>query len=126
MGVSLKHHFSMLVSGRRGVEKTEFTKQLLKSRLIAPPPERIVWCYAKHQEGLFEKLMKVNEEYVEGIPEELDKYFKKNKRNLIILDDLTDETSESLKVTKLFTRLFILHKIRSMKINALLVLIPIT
>ena len=70
--------------------------------------------------------MKVNEEYVEGIPEELDKYFKKNKRNLIKLDDLTDETSKTLKVTKLFTRLFILHKIRSMKINALLVLIPIT
>ena len=27
---------------RRGVGKTKFTKKLLKSRLIAPPPERIV------------------------------------------------------------------------------------
>ena len=37
MDVSLKHPFSMLVSGERGVGKTEFTKKLLKSRLIAPP-----------------------------------------------------------------------------------------
>ena len=54
----------MLVSGGRGVGKTEFTKKSLKSRLIAPPPERIVWCYAKHQQNLFEELMKMNVEYV--------------------------------------------------------------
>ena len=32
----------------------------------------------------------MNVEYEEGIPGGLDKYFKKNKRNLIILDDLMD------------------------------------
>ena len=48
--------------------------------------------------------MKMNVEYVEGIPGELDKYFKKNKRNLIILDYLMDEASKSLKFTQLFTR----------------------
>ena len=48
--------------------------------------------------------MKMNVEYVESIPEELDKYFKKNKRNLIILDDLMDEASKRLKVTQLFRR----------------------
>ena len=104
MDVSLKHPFSMLVPGGRGVGKIEFTKKLLKSRLIAPPTERIVWCYAKHQQDLFEKLMKMNLEYVEGIPGELDKYLKKNKRNVIILDDLMDEASKNLKVTQLFTR----------------------
>ena len=31
-------------------------------------------------------------------------YFKKNKRNLIILDDLINEASKSLKITQLFTR----------------------
>ena len=36
-------------------------------------------------------------------PEELDKYFKKKKRNLIILYDLLDEASKSLKITQLFT-----------------------
>ena len=75
----------MLVSVGKGVGKTEFTKKLLKSNLIAPLRERIDWCYVKHQQGLFEKLMKMNVKYVEGIPEKLDKYFKKNKRNLFNL-----------------------------------------
>ena len=48
--------------------------------------------------------MKMNVEYLEGIPGELDKYFKKNKKNLIILDDLMNEVSKSPKVTQLFTR----------------------
>ena len=48
--------------------------------------------------------MKTNVEYVEGIPGELDMYLRKNKRNLIILDDLMDEASKSLKITHLFTR----------------------
>ena len=48
----------------------------------------------------------MNVECVEGIPGELDKHFKKSKRNLIILDDLMNlgEASKSLKVTQLFTR----------------------
>ena len=104
MDVSLKHPFSMLVSGGRGVGKTEFTEKLLESRHIAPSPERIVWCYAKLQQDLFEEFMKMNVEYVEDLPGELDKYFKKNKRNLIILDGLMDEASKSFKVTQLFTR----------------------
>ena len=104
MDVSLNYPFSMLVSGRRGVGKTEFIKKLSKSRLIALPPERIVWCCAKDQQGFFEKLMKMNVEYVEGIPGELDKYFKKNKKNLIMMDDFMDGASKSLKVTQLFTR----------------------
>ena len=47
--------------------------------------------------------MKMNVDYVEDLPGELDKYFKKNKGNLIVLDDLMDEASKSLKVTQLFT-----------------------
>ena len=42
-------------------------------------------------------------EYVKGVPGELEKYFKKNKRNLIIVDDLMDTASTGLKVTQLFT-----------------------
>ena len=133
MDVSLKHPFSVLVSGGRGVGKTEFTKKLLKIRLITPPPKRIIWCYEKQQQDLFEELMEMIVEYVEGIPGELDKYFMKNKRNLMVLDDLKDEASKSLKVTQLFTVVVmiifpwsILHKICFIKINAHLVLILIT
>ena len=47
--------------------------------------------------------MKMNVEYVEGIPGELDQYSKKNKRIVIILDDLMDEASKRFKVPQLFT-----------------------
>ena len=85
------------------MKKSELTKKLLQSRLIAPPTERIGWCYAKHQQDLFEELLKMNVEYVKGIPGDLGQYFKNNKRDLIILDDLMDEASESLKVTQFLT-----------------------
>ena len=103
MDFSLKHPFSMLVSGRRDVGKTEYRNKLLKSKLIANPPERTVCCYAKHQQDLFEELMKMNVEYVKGIPGELDKYFMKSKKNLIILDILMDEVSRSFTITSLLT-----------------------
>ena len=48
------------------------------------------------QQYLFKELMKMILEYAEGIPGEVDQYFKKNKRNLIMLDDLMDEASKSL------------------------------
>ena len=48
--------------------------------------------------------MKMNVEYVEGIPGELGKHFKKNERNLIILNDLMNKASKSLNITELFTR----------------------
>ena len=46
----------------------------------------------------------MNVKYVEGIPGELDKYFKKNKRNFIILDDRMDKAWKRLKVPQMFTR----------------------
>ena len=94
----------MLVSGKRAVGKVGFTKKLLKSKLIASPLERTVWCYAKHQQDLFEEFMKMKVEYVEGIPGELGEHFKKNERNLIILNDLMNKASKSLNIFQLFTR----------------------
>ena len=38
--------------------------------------------------------MEINVEFMEGILGESDKYFNKNKRNLIILDYLIDEASK--------------------------------
>ena len=40
----------MMVAGGRGAGKTTFTKHL-KERdwLVHPTPQRIPWCYAKHQ-----------------------------------------------------------------------------
>ena len=86
-------HWSILFQCLPLEEKTEFAKKLLKSKLTAPPPECIAWCYAKHQQDLF----------VEGIPWRVRQLFKKKKRNLIMLYNLLDEASKSLKITQLFT-----------------------
>ena len=89
--VKLSHPFSMLISGGRGVGKTVFTKKILKNAtsIIDNPPERIVWCYAKHQPALLDELLKIGIEYVEGIPENLESMFNRSVSNLVILDDLT-------------------------------------
>ena len=106
MDIHLIHPFSMLISGGRGVGKTEFTKSLLKSRhqMIQPSIHRIVWCYAKHQPDLFYELKRLipSFEYVQGIPSNLDSFFDRNTANLIILDDLMDESGEDKRVSQLF------------------------
>ena len=52
----------------------------------------LVLCKASAR--FIEELMKMNVEYVECIPGKLDKYFERNKRYLIKLDDLMDEASK--------------------------------
>ena len=98
----------MLISGGRGVGKTVFTKQILrnKDKMIENPPDRIIWCYGKHQEALFEELLTINPniEYNEGIPENLNNMFDKNIRSCLILDDLMDDSGQSTAVSQLFTR----------------------
>ena len=103
-GCLSKASFSMLVSGGIGIGKTEFTKKLLKSRPVASHLNVLFGVMSKYQQDLFEELMEMNVEYMKGIPRELNKYFKKNERNPIILGDLLDEASKSLKVIQLFAR----------------------
>ena len=113
------------ISVKKSVGKPEFSNKLLKDKFIARLLEHNVWCYAKHQQDLFEELIKMNVEYVESIPRELGKYFKKKKRNLIMLDDLMDEALKVLNCLHVVVMttfpLSILRKICSIKMNVLLV-----
>ena len=110
------------------LEKTTFTKHLLKERdwLMHPAPQRIIWCYAKHQPNLLKELMEVVQvvEYVQGMLPEIDSLFDRNVNNLIILDDMMDEATQDKRVSQLFTRgrhdnlsLSTLHKIFFTKIR---------
>ena len=106
--MEFQHPFSALISGGRKSGKTVFTTKLLRegSRLIKPPPERIVWCYTKHQKDLYAELKSINKdiEYLEGIPSDLSTMFDSKTNNLIILDDMMDEGSKDERVSQLFTR----------------------
>ena len=108
MEVALQHPFSMLIAGGRKAGKTEFTKSLLRhiDQLVENTPERIVWCYSKHQPKLYQELMQINSniEYVEGIPLQVNTMFDRKNKNLIILDDMMDEASDDKRVAELFTK----------------------
>ena len=65
---------------------------------IAPPPERIVYCYSVYQ-TIFDQYPDV--EFVEGLPDL--NMFDGVKETLLIIDDLMHEMNEV--VSKLFTRL---------------------
>ena len=106
--IALTHPFSMLVAGGRGAGKTEFVKKLLRFRFayLTPPPDRVVWCYTKLQQKLYQELLNINPEieYVLGIPTNLEEMFDASKNNLIVLDDMMDEGADDKRISQLFTR----------------------
>lgn len=106
--LSLSHPFSCLVAGSRGVGKTTFVKNLIKNQkeLIDPNPDRIVWCYVKHQPELLKQLMEIDPkiEYVQGIPSDIESMFDRKLNNLIVIDDMMNEATKDKNISHLFTR----------------------
>ena len=103
VSITFGQSFSMVVTGPSGSEKTEWTRKLLLSSLIQPPPERILWCFGQWQ-PLYDDVQKripwIN--FVHGIPDYLNssQYIDVGKRNLIFDNLMTkakcDESSRSL------------------------------
>ena len=71
--MTFRHPFSMMVTGPSGSGKTEWTRKLLLSLLVQPPPEQILWCFGQWQ-PLYEDLQKRIPciEFIRGIPDYLD------------------------------------------------------
>ena len=92
--------FTCVISGPTGSGKSVFVQRLLKhaKTVIAPPPDRILYCYGAYQQ-MFSKMEDV--EVNEGLPS-LDE-FNGEKHTLVIIDDLMHETNDV--VSKLFTRI---------------------
>lgn len=99
------HPFTCLVAGPTGCGKTEFVIKLLKniSEYVQPCPKRIIYCYTMWQDK-FDYLKKIISqiEFQEGLFDvnQLDK----RQENLLILDDLMREASESDDVLDMFTK----------------------
>ena len=94
------HPFTATIAGPSSSGKSVFCMRLIRnvSQCIAPPPERIVYCYSIYQ-PLFDQFPNV--EFVEGLTDL--NMFDGVKRTLLIIDDLMHETNET--VSKLFTRI---------------------
>ena len=93
------HPFTAIIAGPSQSGKSMFCMRLISNarECIAPPPERIVYCHSVFQ-PLFDQYPNV--EFVEGLPDL--NMFDGDKRTLLIIDDLMQETNET--VSKLFTR----------------------
>lgn len=99
---------SIMVVGPSSCGKTVFVERLLAERrcLFDPPFNPVVYCYGADQPVTFAKMRKEQGiHFYEGIPDAalLDKWFKKTKGGLLVLDDLMKQSSEDERVLRLFT-----------------------
>ena len=99
MSLPLHQPFTALLAGPTGCGKTRFIFKLVDnvSRMIDPPPSRIVYCYGEYQQ-LFREYSNVIFRY--GLPNITD--FNGSEPVLLIIDDLMNEVDES--VANIFTR----------------------
>ena len=98
-----------MVVGPSSCGKTVFVEKLMRerSRLFTRPYNPVVYCYGANQPTTFERMKKEQGiHFHEGIPDTqlLEKWYKKSKGGLLILDDLMREGSDDHRVLDLFTR----------------------
>ena len=101
MDPTWKHPFTCVISGPTGSGKTYFVERFIAAieKMMTPVPEEIIWCYSEYQPA-YVRMTQRGVLFVEGLPKVQDLDF--TKRRLVIIDDLMNETDES--VTRLFTK----------------------
>ena len=108
---NFRHKFSLLVVGPTQSGKTYFVQQILENKRIVYEEQesiRIFWCYNQWQE-CYEKLKKSlgkSIRFERGVPELSEDLCEINPRynNIIILDDLMAEATDSPVISRLFTQ----------------------
>jgi hypothetical protein len=108
---ALQHPFTCLVSGATQSGKSEWIFRLLtsissrncKNNKIEPQPQNILYCYSEEQPALFERYRQaeVKIKFHKGLPPPIEE-FSPAVRNLLVLDDLMQETGSA--ISALFTR----------------------
>ena len=105
----MQHPFTCMVAGCTQSGKTIWVKKLLENAktTISPPLERIIWCYGQWQPLYLEMIKTIpGIELNEGIPKNIDKegFLDVSQRNLIVLDDLMNQSGKDKHIANLFTK----------------------
>jgi hypothetical protein len=102
------HPFTMTIAGPTMVGKTRLLSDLLRqsSRLIVPPPERIVWMYGEWQPMYreMENELKGIISFVRGWDASIYETFVPSENNLLVLDDVMTASKNDSVLSDLFTK----------------------
>lgn len=100
----MEHPFSCLVAGPSKAGKTIFVKKLIDSKdsMIKHDLRKIWWFYAENQ-PIYDTLT-TNVEFIQGLPDKTIFQSFNGQPQLVILDDLMQETKNNALLTRLFTR----------------------
>ena len=106
-----QHMFSMMVVGPSQSGKTYFVQQLLTKNCINYPekkPIRVYWFYNQWQPryDAIKRTLKKNIRFAQGLPELSDDLHEISTEcnNILVLDDLMSQATDSPVVSKLFTQ----------------------
>lgn len=99
--ILLKIPFTCLIAGPSGSGKTDLLFKILdnKEKFFDKIPNRIIYCYSEYQPRFNDYK---NIYFHNGIIDTSE--LSENNENLIILDDLMDESSNNKEILHLFTR----------------------
>ena len=102
MDFRLRNDRTMCISGPSQSGKTTFLRKLLTHRneVFLHPFNRIIWCYGIYQHDFHNDLRNQGITLYDGIPnvQDIQPY------DLVILDDLLNESDSSKDLTKMFTQ----------------------
>lgn len=94
----------MVVAGPSQVGKTTFVHRLLRSNIITPTPDRIVYAYGEMQPALKDLSALTKVELHEGWSPTLVESMQPTQNNLLVLDDVMNDCRDDTALSNLFTR----------------------
>ena len=73
--------------------------------MINPSPTNIVYCYGQYQ-PLYDEMKRTvsNINFIEGLPDDVNSYFDPRQHSLLVIDDLSQELTDSIQLVNLFTK----------------------